>query len=435
MDPSTLPLELFIGIFQYLSPLCTWRLRRTAKNWNKLLLSSIAVATALRDKDLDTFKRDHLSKPVSCIDLTKDDFYYERSFAFHGSHIAYMVRHGGYDLVLYIQNIGTGALCKHDLHIDAKPGRVYIGDVATFIAGNSLYIFTFDGHMAIRPLPGKYRGGLLDTFKNKVAVLRHSQESPESLITANTLWVYDHKQDNWTSQHVPETCIVSRWLQCLIIEDIVHIISVGPDVCQSEDASHDQPIYILHVRSGKRQWIYRYTLTQSHKPFTNSRRACMLHKAGFDYDVIVNTGLAHTGHSIRLTPNKFTSLGPAAMTRWHETIFNVVQGGIETPAGFLWNTSMPKRAQTPTLLMVNADYLVALFEEQRMHITHICVLNLKGPRNGLSPLFIWEDADDADRAGQVVRRAELVQRDPCLHSPPCPYTQEMLDAFAPGLVG
>lgn len=108
MDPTALPIELFVQILQYLPRLYTWRLRSTGKRWNDVLSTSFVVFAALQGQDLDSFKRAPVSKPVSCMDLKLQKYHVNRSVDFHGRHFACMThdRSGvGYELVLHIQDI------------------------------------------------------------------------------------------------------------------------------------------------------------------------------------------------------------------------------------------------------------------------------------------------------------------------------------------
>lgn len=370
---------------------------------------------------MDTLKRDHLSKPVSCVHLTQCVWYGQNSFAFHGRHLAILRvyprrvrRHDDWIVVLHIYDVdGEGDTDTEDdvrrcsVQCSEKPRGISMGDRIVFIAGDNLYLFTFDGRRRVRPLPGKYGHGAINTHGNKVAILQNGQNSDrESVLESDTLWVYDYQLDEWTVKSMPEVSIVSCWYQALIIEDTVHVVSVGQDVSPSENTpSPDGWAYIMHVQSGESSWTHQYTIAQTRYQFNMPGNGCTPHCSGSDYDLDVVTREGR--HTVRMTLDRVVSVDIAVMARWNETVFKSVEGGIETRAGFLWNDSMPSGHQRPTLLLANADYLVVLFDGVYADVKDIYVCRFRGRRRELLPCFIWEDAGE-NRAAQIARRAELV---------------------------
>lgn len=287
-----------------------------------------------------------------------------------------------------------------------------------FVVDNSLYLVTLDGGVTVQPLPGKYGHGTISTYGNKVAMLKSGQDAYyESILGPDTLWIFDIKLGVWKSCAIPEVPIVSHWGQGLIVqEDVVHILSVGPDVCSPlANPQSDESAYILHVRSGKKHWTHRYISGRHNNP-PLPRSGCTPCWTGSNYDVYVVT--TRGCHTITMTPNKFISTQsvqvPAA--RWHEICFEGVKGGIKTQAGLLWQDSKPWRSQTPSVLLINADYLLSVFEMSYRTDMQISAFRFHGRREGLQPLFDWETATQ-DHTAQIAKRFSLVEHDPIYHHP------------------
>ncbi|KAJ8609980.1 hypothetical protein MRB53_038820 [Persea americana] len=325
MDPSRLPLEIFILIFQYLPPINTWQYRIISRSWYESLSSAIAVTSALKDRlDLEHFKNHHLSRPISLVSIAPERPYRWFQLAYHHECLAYFRYPTKSDE-------STGFTKEGDIRVREMVGEVN-GPIEIH---NSI----------IAMLPDL--GGMDDFFRQ--LQLEPGDDLPE------VLYIYDYAKDIFEIQQL--SAIRPPWSRIrglLMSADDILIITID-----SADYRRDPVQSRISVRSlNGRNWSAEYSVpAKSHWCWHWSLSHLSSRFNGISYDISVPGEKAYI---ITITLDGFLACQDYLTARWYNDVYKVVEFGIESKSGFIchdipFNMHYSRRSST---LQVSERYMV-----------------------------------------------------------------------------